>query len=76
MPKANNYIINLGLKIHQNSCAEQKYFNIKLKEKIEFYGIIINLFQVYDDSLQMAKEKILLCIWISFRCVYIACSLA
>ena len=47
-------------------------YNIKLKEKIPFFDIIINLFQIYDDPLQMTKEKILLHIWISFSYVYIA----
>ena len=28
-----------------------------MKRKILFFGIVMNLFQVYDDPLQMAKEK-------------------
>ena len=51
-----DFINNLGLKIHQNSPAEQKYFLYQNK-KIQFFGVIINLFQVNDDPLQMMNEN-------------------
>ena len=55
------HIINLGLRIHQNStCRAKNSFYIKIKN-IHFFSIIINLFQVV-----MAIIKFL------FGCFYIA----
>ena len=36
-----------------------------MKRKIHFFGVIINLFRVYDDPLQMLMKKI---IWLCLYC--------
>ena len=56
MTTAINCIFNLELEIHQNSRAEQKYFYTKIKKKMQFLCAIMNLFQVYVDTLLMSNE--------------------
>ena len=56
-------IINLELKNtskfgNKNTskfACRAKYYLYKKKKKIQFSGVIINLFQVYDDPLQMVN---------------------
>ena len=39
-----------------STCKAKKVLHKKLK-KIHFFGVIVNLFQVYDDPHQMLREK-------------------
>ena len=60
MPTAIDSIIILDKKCIE-TLAQIKNFFIKLNEKIQFIGFIINLFRVYSDPLQI-ETGIPLCI--------------
>ena len=55
MSTAFDCIINLGLRIKQNSHAVQKE-----KEKIQFFCVIMNLFQVCGDHQRFKKWYLIL----------------
>ena len=71
-PTAINCMINLGLKIHQNSHQNKNIFYIKIKRKKSLlwchYQFISGLWWPSTDG----ERKIQFSIWISFRYVYIA----
>ena len=70
MPTSIDSIVNLGLKKYIKTQEQsQNIFYMKIK-KIRFFGVIIILFQVYDEPLQMVIEDIVRYLNTILVCLY------